>query len=220
MRGDTLGNYCVYKHVSPSGKIYIGITGKNPIHRWNGGNGYKSNTHFWRAICKYGWDSFQHEIIIDSLSKSDAAKLEKELIKLYKSNDQKYGYNITDGGETNILPASSLKKISEANKGHTVSDETRKRMSESRKQLLKRNPRLVATRCGSKMTAEHKEKFLLAGQRSIKKQIQCIETGIIYESLTAACKSVGVNITCLSEMLHGKQKSAGGYTWRFVEVVT
>lgn len=215
-----MNNYCVYKHISPSGKIYIGITGGNPLHRWSGGKGYKRNAHFWRSICKYGWDSFKHEIIIDSVSKSDAAKIEKELIQLYKSNDPQYGYNITDGGETNILPESSLKKISKANKGRKFSEETRMRMSESRKQLLKNNPMLAATRCGSKLTAEHKEKLLHAAQSSVKKKIQCIETGVVYESLTSACKSVGVNITCLSEMLHGKQKSAGGYTWRFVEVVT
>lgn len=26
--------YCVYKHTSPSGKCYIGITRQNPIKRW------------------------------------------------------------------------------------------------------------------------------------------------------------------------------------------
>lgn len=220
MRGENVNNYCVYKHTSPSGKVYIGITGMNPIKRWSKGKGYKSNLHFWNAICKYGWDSFKHEILADAISKDEAAKMERELILLYKSNDQEFGYNITDGGETNILPVSSLLKISKANKGRKFSEETRRKMSESRKELLKNNPRLTATRCGSKWTEVQKQKCLGASLKKIKKPIQCIETGAVYESLTSACKSVGVNITCLSEVLHGKQKSAGGYTWRFVEVVT
>lgn len=45
--------YCVYKHVSPSNKVYIGITSKNPLRRWENGNGYKNNKYFYRAILKY-----------------------------------------------------------------------------------------------------------------------------------------------------------------------
>ena len=36
--------YYVYKHTSPSGKVYIGITSKHPPERrWANGNGYKKN---------------------------------------------------------------------------------------------------------------------------------------------------------------------------------
>jgi len=30
-------NYCVYKHTSPNGKMYIGMTGQNPEKRWGKG---------------------------------------------------------------------------------------------------------------------------------------------------------------------------------------
>lgn len=30
-------NYTVYKHTSPIGKVYIGITKMNPIRRWSNG---------------------------------------------------------------------------------------------------------------------------------------------------------------------------------------
>lgn len=33
--------YCVYKHVLPNNKIYIGITKQNPLLRWKNGHGYK-----------------------------------------------------------------------------------------------------------------------------------------------------------------------------------
>lgn len=32
-----MNTYSVYAHVSPSNKVYIGITNKNPIYRWNKG---------------------------------------------------------------------------------------------------------------------------------------------------------------------------------------
>ena len=54
--------YVVYKHTTPSGKVYIGITGLKPERRWRNGNGYKDNEHFYRAILKYGWDNIKHEI--------------------------------------------------------------------------------------------------------------------------------------------------------------
>lgn len=30
--------YCVYKHTSPNGKVYIGITKKKPNDRWENSN--------------------------------------------------------------------------------------------------------------------------------------------------------------------------------------
>ena len=47
--------YCVYKHTSPNGMVYIGITRQNPIKRWMNGKGYSYNTYFYNAILKYGW---------------------------------------------------------------------------------------------------------------------------------------------------------------------
>ena len=73
--------WCVYKHTSPSNKVYIGITCQNPEKRWKNGYGYTQNNHFWNAIQKYGWDSFEHEIIQKNISKELACQIEKELIE-------------------------------------------------------------------------------------------------------------------------------------------
>ena len=64
--------YCVYKHTSPSNKVYIGIT-INPKRRWNKSH-YKYNEHFNNAINKYGWDNFNHEILFSNLTIEDATK--------------------------------------------------------------------------------------------------------------------------------------------------
>lgn len=74
-------NYKVYCHISPNNKVYIGITQQEPKQRWQGGKGYKENQYFYRAIQKYGWDNFQHEILFENLTKQEAEKKEIELIK-------------------------------------------------------------------------------------------------------------------------------------------
>lgn len=52
-------NFIVYKHTSPSGKVYIGITMQAPSERFKYGNGYKDNEYFWRAIKKIWLEQFQ-----------------------------------------------------------------------------------------------------------------------------------------------------------------
>lgn len=92
--------YCVYEHVSPSGKHYVGITRMSPKKRWANGKGYLKGTQivFQRAILKYGWNNIQHNIILENISESEAKYAEKYLIKWYKLH--KKSYNMTDGGDT------------------------------------------------------------------------------------------------------------------------
>lgn len=96
--------WCVYKHTSPSGGIYIGITKQNPIVRWNNGFGYKRNPHFYNAIQKYGWNNFQHEIIFSNLTQEEAENYEKIFIAKYKNGGK--CYNILDGGLHSIVNTS------------------------------------------------------------------------------------------------------------------
>lgn len=92
--------YCVYKHTNrTNGKIYIGITSQKPQERWDSGWGYQKNKHFWYAIRKYGWDGFDHEVLFSGLSQEDAFAKERELIRVYGSNNYERGYNMTEGGE-------------------------------------------------------------------------------------------------------------------------
>ena len=68
--------YTLYMHISPSKKYYIGITSQDIKRRWQNGYGYKTNTYFWRAIQKYGWNNFEHVILKTNLTKDEAEKFE------------------------------------------------------------------------------------------------------------------------------------------------
>lgn len=125
--------WCVYIHTSPSGKVYIGITSKNPPEqRWLNGRGYNHNYHFTNAIKFYGWNNFKHEIIAEQLTSDEAETMERELIEQYNAMDQRYGYNLTSGGEKGKeFSQETRDKISQANKNPT--EETRQKMSASAK---------------------------------------------------------------------------------------
>lgn len=161
-------NYCVYIHTSPSGKKYVGQTGeKKPEYRWkNGGAGYlyKNNNGEYKqpafayAILKYGWDSFEHEIVASNLTEEEANIFEKLFIKKLNTMNPKYGYNCRKGGSGGgELSEEVRKKLSEANKGKVMSEETKRKISESMKgenhYLYGKHPSEEARR---KMSESHK----------------------------------------------------------------
>ena len=93
--------WVVYQHKNKTnGKSYIGITCETVQKRW-GKNGYrykeKYQPKFYRAIKKYGWDNFEHNILLSDLTYEEAIQKEKELIEFYDSYNN--GYNNTKGGE-------------------------------------------------------------------------------------------------------------------------
>lgn len=65
--------------------MYIGITKfeDKPNKRWNNGKGYVDNEHFFNAICKYGWDNFQHEIFAKGLDEVAAKATEKVIDRIF-----------------------------------------------------------------------------------------------------------------------------------------
>ena len=134
-----LGNYTVYKHTSPAGKVYIGITGQRPETRWGRGRYYTHSPHFNAAIEKYGWDNIQHEILATGLSKQEAELMEVRLIAEYKSTDPRYGYNADRGGASpGRASEATRRKMSRAQSGdkHYMfgkhhSEETKQKLREA-----------------------------------------------------------------------------------------
>lgn len=131
-------NYWVYIHTCPNGKKYVGVTTqKKPEYRWSQGRKYFDNDHFFKAITKYGWDNITHEAwTVDS--REEMFRQERELISLYKTNDPRFGYNNSLGGESGGYglkrSEESKRKTSETLTGRkrgSFSEEWRKHLSEA-----------------------------------------------------------------------------------------
>lgn len=92
--------YKVYCHTNKiNGKKYIGITCRTLNERWRHGEGYIGQP-FYSAINKYGWNGFKHEILFENVTCEYACNKEIELIKEYKTYNNKFGYNADMGGFT------------------------------------------------------------------------------------------------------------------------
>lgn len=175
--------YVVYKHTTPSGKVYIGITKRKPEQRWrHNGNGYKDNEHFYRAIKKYGWGNIKHEIVKDGLTKKQACNLEINLIAKYDATNPRNGYNNSTGGEAGSagrrISEETRRKISAANSGKTssmkgkhMSAEARRKISEARKGIhlsAETRRKIGAAHKGKHLSAEHRRKIGEA-QKGVKR---------------------------------------------------
>ena len=112
----------------------------------------------------------------------------------------------------------SLQNASESHKGYIPSEETRKKMSESQKgkhdgelnpmfgRRGKDNPNY-----GKHLSKEQVEKM--------SKKVICIETGIIYPSMSEASRQTGISSGHICSVCKGKRKTAGGFHWELYEEV-
>lgn len=214
-------SFIVYKHTSPSGKVYIGITQQTPSRRFNSnGYGYKDNEYFYQAIKKYGWNNFKHEILYSGLSKEIACETEIELIAKYNSANRKYGYNISLGGEHSTPSEETRNKISESLKGHVLSEDHRRKIGEASKGRI--HSEETRRRIGEANKISHKGKILSEDhRRKISASggghpVMCIETGIVYASAGDVEKRTGIPRGNVSRACKGKSKIAGGLHWKYI----
>lgn len=220
----------VYKHTTPSGKVYVGITSKKPEERWLNGRGYARNEHFWNAIKKYGWDNIKHEILAEHVSREEACRLEKFYIALYESATPTKGYNLTFGGETGAIhTAESRRKLSESLKGHHYNLGVP--FTEERKQHLRENHADVRgeknPNYGKKWTPEQlairqaHRVYKYGSENPSARPILQLDMdgnivkrwGSIVEASEHFCK------TCIKDCLRGKYKQHKGYQWRYADEI-
>lgn len=189
-------------------KKYIGITSKKPEHRWLNGRGYKENPHFRDSIKKYGWDAFKHEVVFDNLTRAEAVELEKILIATFRTQDTRYGYNMTAGGDGTLgyYPSAETRaKLSEARRKENLSEETLRRRSEGLR--------------GRKFSDEHKKKI---GDGNSKEINMITKDGEYIRSFRGARDAeleLGISHSHISQCCTGKRKTAGGYMWEFAQCV-
>jgi group I intron endonuclease len=230
---DDKKKWCVYCHTNKyNGKKYFGITSRNPEKRWGkNGNEYRESLHpvFGKAIQKYGWDGFEHEILFDNLSKQEACDKEVELIAKYKTNCTKYknpsyGYNMSDGGEYGsagyVWSDEARKRLSEILTGRVVSPETRQILSEQRtgvplslshrKNLSKSHMGNPSPRKGIKLDDDTKSKISSSKLANYDgNPIYCIELSQIFYSASDASRKNNIDASAIIKCCRGKQSYAG-----------
>ena len=216
------GNYTVYIHTNKvNGKRYVGITRQSVQERWREGKGYKYCILFDRAIKKYGWDGFDHEIFASNLTEEEAQHMEKLLIKELKTQDPEFGYNISDGGSTTKISEEGRKKLSEKMLGEKnpcfgkiYTAEERARISEQtrgernpnygRKHTEEERRKISEAITGRHLSEEHKRKISEynkgryvgrprpEGSGKLPKKVLCVETGEVFDSIADAARAKGL----------------------------
>lgn len=217
--GDVVSNPCwsVYVHTNKiNGKKYVGITSQNPKDRWLGGHGYGHKLKFGRAIEKYGWDGFEHEIVCEKIPEDEAKNMEQVLISNFSTQDDRYGYNMTSGGDG----------IS----GFKHTDESRRKMSISKsgsnhpnyhKHLSETTRTKIANQLVGNQNAFGVVRSATTRKRmsnSKKKPVEMYTNGVFvqrFDSATDAQLETGISRKNISLCCLGQRKLAGGYSWKF-----
>lgn len=196
--------YTLYNPISQ--KYYVGITSQNPKDRWKRGRAYSHNIHLTRAVEKYGWETFEKNVIATNLPFEVAARFEQRLIR--ECDSYKNGYNQSYGGEN----SSSF----------SMSDEARKKIADSRK-----------GKCGEQCWnyGKHIEEIMgdnyetwLVNVRAARqlptkkwKKVICLNDMKIYDSCEKANEAYG--ITTVNDICHCKRGTdkydSRGYEYKF-----
>lgn len=70
-------------------------------------------------------------------------------------------------------------------------------------------------------SSENKQHSPQKSKPKIFSKVRCVETGVIYNSCADAARDIGIHKYGINNVLHGKQKTAGGYHWeRYYEPET
>lgn len=199
--------YTIYLHKNIiNNKVYIGQTCQSPKDRWKNGAGYASCKYFYAAIQKYGWENFEHIILEQGEFTQKAANIiEQYYIKKYDSTNPKKGYNITKGGNNTVSPNANKAAVD----------------------WMKTHPEFGLERAKDmlKWQKEHPSEMLEIRRNNVKKataarkkKVKCIETGIIYESASAAAREVPKTTQSkICMVCQGKRKTCGGFHWKYEE---
>lgn len=236
--------YCVYIHIFPNGKKYIGITSRKPEHRWGSqGKGYYRQTLIWNAICKYGWNNIQHIIICTNKTDVEAQNIEKYLIQTLNARHP-YGYNLDIGGKgssenmrqrtkehhANFMggnhPKAKAVYCIELNKIYLCMRDAQRELGINVKDISRCCKRLRNTAGNYHwIYADEIEKCNIDeilqrrkhAQITNKKKVRCVETNKVFDSITQASEKTGIDLSSISACCRGKLQSINKLHWEFID---
>lgn len=191
-------------------KIYIGqtIQIENGIikgfkNRY-GGNLLKNtdNEHLKNSINFHGIENFEIIPVWDiAYSQEELDFLEDKYIKEYKTLDKRYGYNKKGGGSHGKFNEETKRKIGKIHKGKVVSEETRRKLSES---LKGENSPMY----GKTLSEEHRRKLSESNPRVKKVSLTINDEIYIFNTLIECSKCLEVGKSTVSRWINkGFEKS-------------
>ena len=229
-----LYGYLIYFALSPSGKVYIGLTSQSLQTRIYHHHRHARLGKQWplsQAIRKYG-ELLHWEIIITGLTKAEAVQIEKDLIK--QLDTQKHGYNATSGGdgcfdisqEARIAHSESVKKwhqshkalVCATNKFITNQPTTRRKMSNNMTDFYakpeNREIQSVKIRSYFLSTINRDQSAVNKGGRPFR----CIETNDHFINISRAAEQFKGDAKNLQAHLKGRRRSFRGYHFEYITV--
>jgi len=178
----------IYKITRFDGAYYIGLHSTNNLDDGYFGSGKRIR----RSVKYHGKDKHQFEIIEFVNSREELMVREAALVNLETLKDP-LCMNLLSGGGENLCSSS----IGDAQRGKLVSDQTRKKMSDSAKQRTDRKPHSAETRAkqsaaklGKPKSEAHRERISAAAHR-IRDEGWSLKMS---EARGSACTVDGVNV--------------------------
>lgn len=253
------------------GKVYIGgssnVRDRRQHHEWDLEHGCHANTVLQEDYNNYP-ESFRFDVI-EYCGEEDLAELERKYIAEYNAMNPARGYNRESGGNKDKTISEETKKIwsdqrsnggagmfgkhhtdeakrriSEKQKGKTLSEETRMKISRSKTgkhHTEETRKKWSEMRKGRKLSPEHRaaigraRKGIVVGEEwrrhiseghkgknmaadnKFHKDVICIETGELFHGVNEAGRKKGVSATHISAACKGKRNVAGGLHWRYAD---
>ena len=144
--------------------------------------------------------------------------MEVYLISRFMAYDEKFGYNISMGGDGTpgvLKTQEQRQRMSNAHKGIKQTEETKEKISKTLK--------------GRVFTEEHRKKLSNAAKKKNnlallrekqKKLVFCFENGKIYPSIHEAARELGVSTGNIVSVCKGERKQTGGYHFRYADTAS
>jgi hypothetical protein len=213
------GSGVIYRHIYKlDGRSYIGQS-VNEKERTNSHRKSKDPTYFHRAVRKYGWENFITEILHENIDMMYLDDWEIYYISKYDTFG-KNGFNMTRGGGgiRGYKHTEEHKRwLSLSNSGENNPFFNKKHSDESLFKQSKSKMGIKNPNFGIIFSEEHKEKLARSHLKPIEQWTSNGEEYIkTYNSISIAAETIGRSPTGISQCLAGKQKTSGGFFWKYV----
>jgi group I intron endonuclease len=221
-KGANAKDYSVYCFTNKiNNKKYIGLTCDVKRRYKQHKSGNSRAVVFCLAIKKYGFDSFDFEILKTNLTLNEAKDFERDKISTLNTMVPS-GYNRTEGGDSSVRHTKeTIEKIIEKNrvwrlnngcsmKGKKHSEETKKMLREA---ALKRTNMPSGPQhwnYGKKHKESTKEKMSIKqslGNNGFAKKVVDLNTNIVYSCINEAKLVYSISHSLVSMICSGKRKS-------------